>query len=87
MAQNVIGTMYIVAMENVKFEDERYNAQKLYVPLTNLMVDPMNNMMVTTDMPLRIGRRKVVKEQIRKEEISAEDDDSVEGNADPVSSK
>jgi len=51
MMQNVFGTMFLTAMPSMKLD-----AKKDRVPLTNMQLYPMNDVMVTTELPLRIGR-------------------------------
>lgn len=49
MMSNVFGSMFIAAMPTLKVKNKN-------IPLTNILLSPMNDVFVTAELPLRIGR-------------------------------
>lgn len=51
MMSNIVCSMFLTAMPEMKLEYE-----KAAIPPTNMLVYPMNDIIVKSELPLRIGR-------------------------------
>jgi len=49
MMSNVFGSMFLAAMPTLEVKSK-------HIPLTNILLSPMNDVMVNAELPLRIGR-------------------------------
>ena len=73
MTQNVITTMFLVALPDVKFKDKTYYDTNVSMPLTNMLIHPMTIVHVTAKLPLNIMQLESSDEEIDEEELPEEE--------------